>query len=100
MASTPPTQIAAPGVRRCGSTRRSTCEKGRPPSRAKAYIMREHEVRPASAQRKFETTMPTMIAALRRMGMADKDIRQLNEFQPCLAPATMQSIRVFVVGSV
>jgi hypothetical protein len=69
MASTPPTQIAAPGVRSCGSTWRRTSENRRPPSRAKAYIMREHEVSPASAQRKFETTMPMMIAALRRKGM-------------------------------
>ena len=62
--------------------------------------MREHEVSPASAQRKFETTMPTMIAALRMKGMADADISQLKEFHPCLAPAATPSITVLVAGSV
>src|ERR1700688_2589590 len=42
--ATAPAQIAALGVRCRGDTRASDLEKGRPPSRAKANIMREREV--------------------------------------------------------
>src|SRR5215470_14034518 len=38
------TQMAITGVRYCGLTRLSADEAGRPPSREKAYIMREVEV--------------------------------------------------------
>src|SRR5262245_48349686 len=96
----PPTQIAAPGVRSTGSTFLSTSEKGRPPSRANAYIMREHDVRPASAHKKFDTTMPMMISALRMKGIAETLISQLKEFQPCLAPAATPSVTAPVAESV
>ena len=44
--------------------------------------------------------MPMMIAALRMNGMPVTDISQLNEFQPCLAPAATPSTTVLVAGSV
>ena len=50
-ARTAPIQIAWTGVRCVGLTRRSQFDAGKPPSRAKAKIIRESEVMPASAQR-------------------------------------------------
>ena len=43
--------MAATGVRHVGLTRFRTDEAGRPPSREKAKIMRDVEVRQARAQR-------------------------------------------------
>jgi len=44
-------QMAATGVFHLGDTRLSAREAGSPPSRAKAYIMREVEVTQARPQR-------------------------------------------------
>src|SRR5262245_12079095 len=52
------TQIATDGERRLGQTRRNAWEKGNPPSRAKAYAIREAEVTVASPQRYWASTMP------------------------------------------
>ena len=49
--SAAPTQIATTGVRYTGLTVLSAFEKGSPPSRANAYVIRESDVSPASAQR-------------------------------------------------
>ena len=45
---------------------------GTPPSRAKAKIMRLSDVMPASAQRKFDATMPTAITSLMILGIVDE----------------------------
>ena len=50
-ASTAVVQMAGTGVCQRGDTRRSKREPGRPPSRAKAYIIRDVEVMHANPHR-------------------------------------------------
>src|SRR6218665_3960841 len=52
-----PSQMAATGVRQRALTWRQMPHPGNPPSRAKAKIIRDAEVSPASAQMKLATTM-------------------------------------------
>src|SRR5262245_15391872 len=63
MASVLIVQMATEGVRWLALMRRSCFEKGRPPSRANAYVMREAEVTVASPQKYWVTAMPTMSPA-------------------------------------
>ena len=51
-------QIAATGVRKLACTRLSVAEAGRPPSRAKAKIMREADVTVARPQMNWLMKMP------------------------------------------
>lgn len=68
--STAPVTIALPGVRCVVCTFLSQPDApGMPPSRAKAKIMRDSEVMPARAQRKFATTMPMEMMYFRNCGM-------------------------------
>src|SRR6185295_690424 len=82
-------QIALAGVRNSLLTLRSELEThGTPPSRENANSMREQDVRPASAHRKFATTMPMMRKSLSRTGINDFSIIQGKDSHPWAAPSS------------
>src|SRR3954468_12174125 len=58
-AATATAQMAGPGERRLASTRRNSADAGSPPSRAKAYAIRDADVTVASPHRYWATPMPT-----------------------------------------
>src|SRR5262245_1724598 len=87
--STALTQIALAGVRNSLLTLRKGFDThGTPPSRENANSMREQEVRPASAHRKLETTIPMMRMFLRIDGISDFSIIHGNASQPWAAPSS------------
>ena len=72
------TQMAAPGVRCTWCTCLSQCEPGSPPSRAKAYIMREQEVTAARPHTKLMKNISTSMLMRKGAGigarMASKNL--------------------------
>src|SRR5690349_21844003 len=81
--------MAATGVRQVGDTCFQAEEPGRPPSRANAKIMREVEVRPASAQMKLARTMAMATRSLRMAGAG----RLLNRLNQALPPSLAVAAR-------
>ncbi len=83
-----PVQMAATGVRCFGETEASALEAGRPPSRAKAKIIRETEVTVARPQSICEMKMARKSSSF-TVEFTWVSMAQKNTFQPWAAASSM-----------